>query len=274
VRTGMEIARKIASGAVTAILSPLAGHDPLLSLLPLSILLAIGMLLIFRRVSNPQAIAKMKGRLMAHLYEMRLFTDEPALIWKAQTGLLTANVRYIGLMLAPVLVLSIPMILVLSQLECFYGHAPLAPQREAIVTVQLKNPAPGPAPVLQAPQGIAVETEGVRVNRGRQVSWRIRAERPVTGRLRIVFPDQTVEKSVDAGAGPRYVSDRRVSSLADLIWHPAESLLPPGRVDWVEIRYPEATIQALGMELHWLVWVFLFSMIAALLLKRRFGVVF
>ena len=270
----MEIVRKIASSAVAAVLSPLAGHDPLLSLVPVSILLAIGMLLIFRRVSNPQAIAGMKARLMAHLYEMRLFTDEPALIWKAQKGLLFANVRYIGLMLAPILVISLPMIFVLSQLECFYGHAPLGPQRQAIVTVQLKTPISGPVPILRAPDGIAVETPGVRVEGGRQVSWRIRANRAVAGTLRIVFPDQTVEKSIDAGSGPRYVSDRRVSSPADLIWHPAERLLPAGLVDWVEIRYPEARIQALGIELHWLVWLFVFSMIAALLLKRRFGVVF
>jgi hypothetical protein len=32
---------------------------------------------------------------------MRLFTDEPSLVWKAQAGLLAANARYIGLMLLP-----------------------------------------------------------------------------------------------------------------------------------------------------------------------------
>jgi hypothetical protein len=259
---------------VATLLSPFAGRHPMLSLVPVSILLAIAMLLVFRRISNPPAIASMKARLMAHLYEMRLFTDEPILIWKAQKGLVIANVRYIGLMLAPVLVMSVPMILVISRLDCFYGHTPLDLHREATLTVQLKTPADGPAPLVRPPHGIAVETQGVRLDGGRQISWRIRADRPVNGTLGIVFPDETVEKSVDAGAGPRYVSDRRVSSLASLLWHPAESLLPPGRVDWVEIRYPEATVQVLGLQFHWLVWLFLFSMITALLLKRRFGVVF
>jgi hypothetical protein len=259
---------------MSALLSPLEGRDPMLSLVPVSILLAIAMLLAFRRVSNPQAIARMKARLMAHLYEMRLFTDEPVLIWKAQAGLLIANIRYIGLMLAPALVISIPMVFVLSQLDCFYGYRPLDLHRKAILTVQLKSPSDGSAPNLRTPDGIVVETQGVRLDGGRQISWRIRPDRAVNGTLSIVFPDQTVEKSVAAGSGPRYISDRRVSSLSDLVWHPAESRLPQGRVDWVEIRYPQAKIQALGLQLHWLVWLFLFSMIAALLLKRRFGVVF
>ena len=270
----MEIARKVASGIVATVLSPFQGQNPMVSLVPVSILLAIGMLWVFRRASNPEAIARTKARLMAHLYEMRLFTDEPALIWEAQKGLLTANIRYIGLMLAPVLVMSVPMIVAIAQLECFYGREPLTPGREAIVTVQLKGPALGTAPVLRPPAGIAVETEGVRLDGGRQISWRIRAGRPVNGKLQVVFPDRTVEKSVDAGAGPRYVSDRRVGSMTGLLWHPAESLLPSGPVDWIEIRYPEATIQALGLRLHWLVWLVGLSMIAVLMMKRRFGVTF
>ena len=82
------------------------------------------------------------------------------------------------------------------------------------------------APVLRAPDGIAVDTPAIRVDESRQISWRIRALRPVTGDMKFVFPDETVEKSVQAGIGPQYVSERRVSSALDLIWHPAESRLP------------------------------------------------
>jgi len=58
-----------------------------------------------------------EARLQAHLYEMRLFTDEPVLIWKAQLGRLAANAKYIGLMLIPAIVASVPTILILAQLE-------------------------------------------------------------------------------------------------------------------------------------------------------------
>ena len=246
----------------------------MLSLAPISVLVGIGMLLVLRRVSNPAAIARAKARIMAHLYEMRLFPDEPALIWKAQAGLLKANARYIGLMLLPAIVMTVPMLALFSVLDCYYGQAPLEPGRAAILTVQLKSASTGAAPVVRPPEGIAVETAGVRLDGGRQISWRIRAARPGAGKLQIVFPDETVEKSVEAGSGPRYLSSRRVSSMRDFVWHPAESLLDSSRVDWIELQYPKATVAGIGMELSWLAWLLLFSMITALALKRRFGVTF
>jgi len=84
-----------------------SGLPPLITLTPLSLLLGVGMLWIFSLTSNQGAIRKVKARLQAHLYEMRLFPDEPVLIWKAQLGLLAANVRYIGLMLLPAIVAGV-----------------------------------------------------------------------------------------------------------------------------------------------------------------------
>jgi len=269
----MEIARKSASAIIAGILAPFSGHNAMLSLVPLSVLLGIAMLWVFRRTSNQAAIRKVKAELQAHLYEMRLFTDEPLLIWKAQWGLLKANVRYLTMMLVPALVLTIPMVLIFAQLECFYGYAPLEPGQEAIVTLQMKNEG-GPAPVLRAPDGIVVDSPAIRMEGDQQISWRIRALRPVTGDMQFVFPDATVEKTVQAGMGPQYVSERRVSSALDLIWHPSESRLPAGPVDWIELRYPAATVHALGVDLHWLIWLLILSMASGLIFKRQFRVSF
>ena len=268
----MEIVRGIVTAVMGSILAPFSGRNPMASLIPLSLLVGIGMLWVFRLTSNQDAIRRIKARLQACLYEMRLFTDEPALIWKAQWTLMTTNARYLALMFAPALLMSVPMILLFGQLECFYGHVPLEPGREAIVTMQMKSAAP--VPELRTPDGITIESPPVRVDGGRQVSWRIRALRPVSGKMQFAFPGETVEKSVQAGAGPAYVSERRVSSALDLVWYPAESRLPEGPVDWIELRYPDAAVHGLGLDLHWLVWLLIFSGISALLLKRRFRVSF
>jgi hypothetical protein len=269
----METARRSASAIIAGILSPFSGHNAMLSLVPLSVLLGMAMLWVFRRTSNQAAIRKVKAELQAHLYEMRLFTDEPLLIWKAQWGLLTANVRYLAMMLVPALVLTIPMMLIFAQLECFYGYAPLEPGQQAIVTVQMKGQG-GQAPVLRAPDGISVDSPAIRMDGGQQISWRIRAIRPVTGDLQFLFPGQTLDKSVRVGAEPQYISERRVSSVLDLLWYPAESRLPAGPVDWIELRYPPATVHALGLDLHWLVWLLILSMASGLIFKRQFRVSF
>ncbi|HLY59580.1 MAG TPA: hypothetical protein VKV95_02325 [Terriglobia bacterium] len=262
------------SAIFRACLQPFNGHNPMWSLVPLSVLIGIGMLWVFRLTSNQAAITKVKAQLMACLYEMRLFVDDPVLVWRAQWGLISANVKYIGLMLVPALVMTAPMILILGQLECFYGHLPIEPGQAAIVTVQMTSAGVGQTPELRTPDGIVLETPPVHIDGGRQISWRIRAQRPTTGILQFVFPDEQVDKSIIAGRGPQYVSERRVSSALAVLWYPGEKQLATGPVDWIELRYPPATVHALGLDFNWLIWLLVLSMISALLLKRRFRVSF
>jgi hypothetical protein len=262
------------SAIIGGVLRPFSGHSPMLSLIPLCVLLGILMLMVFKTTSNQKAITRVKARLMAYLYEMRLFVDDPLLVWKAQWGLLGANLKYVALMSVPALVMTAPMLVVIGQLECFYGYSPLKPGQAAVVTVQMTRSGEGQTPTLRAPEGIEVETPPVHVDGGRQVSWRIRAVRPLTGEIQIVLPDGTLDKSIVAGRGPQYVSARRVSSALDLLIYPGEKRLPPGPVDWIELNYAPASVHALGLDLHWLVWLLVLSMVSALLLKRPFRVSF
>lgn len=262
------------SAVFSGILKPFSGHNPMLSLVPFCILVGVVVLMVFRLASNQKAIAKVKARLMAYLYEMRLFVDDPVLVWKAQWGLLVSNVKYVTLMCVPAMIMTAPMLLIIGQLECFYGYTPLEPGEAATVTIQMTKSGVGQTPELRAPEGITVETPPVHVDGGRQISWRVRAVRPTTGELQIVFPNGTIEKSIDAGKGPQYLSVRRVSSALDLLVYPGESRLADGPVDWIALDYPPATVHALGLDLHWLVWLLILSMASALLLKRPFRVSF
>jgi hypothetical protein len=54
---------------------------------------------------------------------------------------------------------------------------------------------------------------------------------------------------------------------------PGEHRIASNTVEWIEIRYPEAFVSVLGVQWNWLLWFFGVSMVAALLLKKRFGVV-
>jgi hypothetical protein len=177
-------------------------------------------------------------------------------------------------MLRPALILTVPIVFLLIQLEAFYGREPLPVGKAAIVTVQMKETIDErtPVPVLESPSGISVETPPVRVPSQRQVSWRIRPLRDLSGSLRVVFEDTSVEKSIETGPGPRYLSDRRVSSAADQLWYPAEKRLPDDAIEWIEIRYPPAEVGFLGLELHWIVWFLVISLASAWLLKGRFRV--
>ena len=255
---------------------PLSASRVMPALAPVSVLFGVAVLWVFSRVSNQQRIAEAKRMIRAHLYELRLFTDEPSLVWKAQISLLRQNFRYFALSLMPALVMAVPAFLLFVQLEAFYGRAPLQVGEAAIVTAHLNRPidSAAPAPVLQAPDGVVVETPGVRIPGQREISWRIRPTRDANGVLRVVVPGGDVEKSIRAGAGPGYISVRRVRAWKDLIWEPTESRLPASSIDWIEITYPSATVSWLGMDFSWIVWLLLFSGVIVLLLRRRFGVTF
>lgn len=239
----------------------------LASLVPISILTGIGTLLVFRRASDQTAVRRAKSLVTAHLLEFRLFMDEPRLILKAQRDLIVANARFMKLMLRPVVVLAFPMALLLAAMEGFYGHAPLRIGDPAIVTAQMKHEDISLA--LKAPDGIAVETSPVHVATERQVSWRIRPLRATDAELELVRPDRAIAKSISAGSGMHYLSKRR-GSLANLLLRPTESPLSDTEIDWIEVRYPPATI----LGLHWLIWFFAISAITALALRRKFRTAF
>ena len=67
----------------------------------------------------------------------------------------------------------------------------------------------------------------------------------------------------------RYLSERR-GSLATLLLYPTEPPLSDGTIDWIEVRYPAATI----LHLHWLIWFFAISAVTALALRRKFRTAF
>lgn len=231
----------------------------------------IGMIWVFGKTSNQTRIRAVKRRLQAHLLEMRIFSDEPAVTWRAQRSLLRANFSYIGLMLRPVLVMAFPMTMLLVHLEGFYGRAPLTVGRQAIVTIGMHGPATT-APVLIAPPEIAVETPPVRVLDKNEVSWRVRPTAAVSGDLRFVIDDQTVSKRIEAGGAPFFVPGRRVNSVYAALWHPSEPRIGAGRIDWIDVRYPDASVDLFGFRMHWLAWFLILSMASALLLKKRFRV--
>ena len=233
------------------------------------------MLWVFKKTSNPTKILATKRLVYAHLLELRVFRDEPSVMWRAQKSLLGANLRYVGWMLIPALWLALPFAVLLVHLDAYYGRAPLPVGSQTIVTMQMQVPLDSQSspPILDTPAGVRAETGAVRILAERQVSWRIRSVAAASDNLRITLGGDTITKRIEAGGRARFVAGRRVSSVFDAVWHPDESRVLGHQVEWIDIRYPEARITVFGIRMHWLVWFTLISMLSALLLKRAFGVV-
>ena len=271
----MDIFNSVIGSLLRGFYSALAFLPPSAPLVILSILGGAGMLWVFKRTSNPARIRTVKRLVQAHLLEMRLFRDEPGVVWQAQKALLTSNARYMGLMLQPAVWVAIPLTLLFFHLEAFHGRAPLPLDRDAIVTMGMKTPIDPStaAPLMTAPSGIDAVTPPVRVIGEKQISWRIRPLAPVSGTLRFAVGGETLEKRIETGTGARFIAGLRPSSMLESVWHPDEPRILSSTVDWIDVRYPDTNLAIFGIELHWILWFTIISMLFALLFRKRFGVV-
>lgn len=145
---------------------PDLGADALWPVLAISVVAGIVSVLVFHWSSDPLAVRRATNLILAHMLELRLYLDEPVAIFKAQLGLLRANAQLLRTMLVPGLILAIPSLLLLQQLNATYGRAPLKVGEAVVVS------STTPAAELKMPSQIAIETPAVH-SKG-EVAWRIR----------------------------------------------------------------------------------------------------
>jgi len=242
--------------------------SPLWTLAPVSVALGVFMMWVFRRTANFVALREIIRQIQARLLEFWLFVDEPRQIGRTWKGLLAANIRLYRVLLPPLAILSAVTAPVFFGLDAVYGSSPLPVGKTALVTLRMDSPLEN-IPRLQAPEGIAVETPGVRVFSQREVSWRIRPDRAVAGELRWMVNGKEVSKSISGGERFRYHSPKRMRSLVQLVRYPVESPLAAGPVEWIEIDYPPATVRMAGVDAHWSLWFLAFSLFGAIIAPRR-----
>ena len=254
-----------------------------LSLVIVSVVAGIVMMLLFKAASNPAAIKRAKRRVQAQLLALRLFGDEPAVVWRAQLRLLTGNARYLGVMLVPVAAVAVPFLLAFPHLEALYGRAALPVGSETLLTVRVRSSAAAFAkPDLEAPAGVRVETPPVRISDqsgpGGEISWRILAAAPTSGPARIRVGGSDVTKTVQVGSGHGYLDETRPAGALAWLFDPGEPPIGaaasgPG-IEWVRVVYRDQRLSAFGLEWPWEGWFILFSFTTALLVKSRIGVEF
>jgi hypothetical protein len=239
-----------------------------------SLVTAIFMLIVFKRTSNQAALAEVKRRIHAGLFEIRLFNDDLRAILRAQGEILRTNLTYLKLSLVPMVWILPPLVLVIAQLQFHYGYEGLRAGDNTLLEVDLKpgTVADGDRPraKLDLPPGLRAEGGEVWVPSQSQLAWRLAAEEegdfeigveidgapPVTKTVRVT--DRTVRLS------PIRV-DR--SFLAQLIY-PAEPPLPPvGPVHAIHVRYPDRAVSVLGIGMHWMIPFFVLSIAFAFALR-------
>jgi len=258
------------------LLSPFRSLPPIVGLLVVSLAVSILMLLVFKKTSNQRRLEAVKRQIHASLFEIRLFSDDLPAILRAQAEILRHNLEYLGLSAVPMLVMLVPLVFVIAQLQFHYGYRGLRPSEDFLVKVQLKEgQAPTrPAAALEAPAGLAVVTPAVWIPSERELAWRLRAERWGDYELKLRLDGQEYAKTAQVSEAVRRRSPARLEpTFLNQLLYPAEDALPAeSPVASIALTYPEDDVSVFGWHVNWLVAFFLLSVAFAFALRRRLGV--
>jgi hypothetical protein len=235
------------------------------------------MLLIFRHTSNQEGIRKVKDRIKAHLLETRLFKDNMSVSLKAQGNILLANLKYITYSFKPLLVMIIPIILILVQLNFWFGYQPLKVGESTILKVKL---AEGQNPLnlglkVEPSSALSIETPPLRIEEEREISWRLRANEKGIHELSLTLNNQRLFKEVlVAQKALTKVSPQKVErGFFNELFNPVEKPLPKNLpIKSIEILYPSKSMNLFGWHIHWLIVYFALSIILGFAFKGIFKV--
>ncbi len=240
----------------------------------LSVVVGVVMLIAFRYTSNQDAIGRAKDDIKANLLALKLFKDDLGVMFRCQGRLLWAILRLQRYVLAPVLLMLLPMMLGLAQMGVRYQWRPVWPGERALIRVTLADHESATTAVTLKPC-TGIDTPVGPVPGGGQFVWRFTGGEPGRYTLSFSLGQTIIEKELVVGRGRKRVSAMR--STADWttqLLHPIEPRLPEkSPATLVEVVYPPRDEGVCGSN-WWIAYFFVVSMLAAIVLRPVFKVKF
>lgn len=243
----------------------------------ISFLTALLMLFVFRYTSNQEGIRQVKNKIKAHLLELRLFKDNLGLSLRAQGKIFRYNLKYIGYSSKPLVVMIIPFVLILIQLNLWFGYQSLNPGQKTILKVKLNENQNllDIGLTVEPSSGIAVETPPLRIEEEKEVNWRLQAKEKGIHDLTLIIEGRRITKEIAVSLKPlSRISPLKVRrNFFDELFHPKEAPFPGELpVKMIEVKYPPKKMSLFGWRLPWWLVYVLLSIIFGFAFKGIFRV--
>jgi hypothetical protein len=253
---------------------PFKSAHPFWGLLAMSAVTGLILLFIWKFTTNQAQMKKVKDRIKMHFVELRLYQDDMGIVWLTQARILKANLRYLTLVLIPALVIIIPVVFILVDMDHRFSHKALEPGESTVVKVRLAGRGGLPDVQLQAPDGIVVETPRLRIPVEREINWRVHAEREGDFDLAFVVDGDMYTKRLTVGNSiKRFSWMKGQATASEAFFNPGEDPLPKGsQVASIEVIYPENRFHFESWLGHWLTLFCVFSLVVGFGLKPVFKV--
>ena len=249
--------------------------SPIWAITVISLVSGVAMVWLFGRVSDQPSIKVLREQIRGNLIGVRLFQSDLGVVMRLQRRIFGDTMRYMRHALVPMVVLLVPVLLIMTQLNLRFASRPVAPGEQVLVKAFVRNAGSlDEAVTLETTDGIAVETPGVRVPATREVAWRVRALAPGQHQMTVRVGDEFIELHLVAGEKWGPIPQRRTGrGMVDTLLYPGEPPIPATHsVEAVEIAYPGLEMKVFGWTVHWLVAFFVLSMGFGFAFKDLLGV--
>lgn len=271
-----ELIHKFLGQVIDLALLPFRGLDPVWGLSAISVIAGLFFIYLYGLVSNQKAISDTKEKIYAAILESILYRHSVKLCLGAQARMLGLSGKYFFLALKPLFILSIPCLLLLAQLNLYYGVQPLKIGERTLVEVKLPEGSKASGLTLLAPPQLEIEA-AVRSDSLNEATWRIRGLAEGQHEVTIRNMDTSVSEKRVLYVGP-YTGP--ITSQSFRTWWGA--LLYPIRgpglssslnsLTALSVSYGDKTIDFLGYHSNWIVVFLIVSMTAGLVGAKLFSV--
>lgn len=270
--------------------------SPAVALVIISALIGWLMLLIWGWTSNQAAIKDVRSQISAHLLSTRLFKDNLAVTFRAQRMILWHALRLMAHSLRPMIIMAVPFVLIMAQIGLRYQFRPFKPGELIRVTVQFKpivSAADSFSPEASAsandyekrdrmqaalmgvgsrltlPAGVVHDPhDPCRAVPLGTVDWRLSANAAGEKMLEFGDAENAVRMPLIIGEEFGPISSMRGGHWFDRLLYSGELSVPESSpIESIRIAYPARSTPILGYDVHWLVTLFVLSIVFALIIK-------
>lgn len=226
-------------------------------------------MLVFRYASNQRAMRRIKNRIQAHVLEVRLFPDQLTVVLRAYGRILRFTFVYLYYVLRPALILFLPMVIVLGQLDLRFSRVPLEPGDSFILSAKFTQPLTLGVDSLRLPRGLTLTSPPVNIPALREVDWRIRAtEKGVFFPAVVVAGQPFTKRVVVSNDLIALYTTRERPSVLNWLTSPGEKPLPAeSPLQAIGINYAPRAIHFGPFAVDWLIFFLVAAFISGLLVK-------
>ncbi len=168
----------------------------------------------------------------------------------------------------------IPVSIILINTASRYEYRPLQPGESTIVRINFSEDkmlsGTSSEVSLSVPSGLNLETLPLRTDGGREIYWRIKAERAGVYNLVFQANNNKVERKLFVTYGMTRLSPETFKSgIINKFFNPGErSIAGSSVIESIEVKYPSSKTIIFGWDIHWLVTFFVLTLVFGFILMK------